>query len=119
MEAGIVAFKTEDETNVVTRGVPSKAVTEVVTNPFPFTVTAVSPVPAITEGGDTLEIDGMGLEILVTVIVADPVTLVYPGWVEFAMHVAVPTPLGVNTPLAVIVPPVADHVTPVLNAPVP
>ena len=33
---------------------------------------------------------------------------------DFAVTVAVPAPVGVNTPPAVIVPPVADHVTAVL-----
>ena len=47
----------------------------------------------------------------VTVIVADPETFVYPACVELAVQVAVPTPLGVNTPLEVIVPPVAAQVT--------
>jgi len=33
------------------------------------------------------------------------------SWVEVALMTAVPVPLGVNTPAAVIAPPVADHVT--------
>ena len=36
-----------------------------------------------------------------------------------ALHVPAPAPDGVNTPACVMVPPVAAHVTPVLNAPVP
>jgi hypothetical protein len=39
--------------------------------------------------------------------------------VDVALHVPVPAPEGVNNPPCVIVPPVADQVTPVLNAPVP
>ncbi len=35
------------------------------------------------------------------------------------MHEPVPAPDGVNTPPAVIVPPVAVHVTALVNAPVP
>jgi hypothetical protein len=48
---------------------------------------------------------------VVTVIVAAPETLVYPDCAEFAVHVAVPAPVGVNTPACVIVPPVAVQVT--------
>jgi hypothetical protein len=47
----------------------------------------------------------------VTVTIAEPDTLVYPACAEFAVQVAVPTPLGVNTPPAVIVPPVAVQLT--------
>jgi hypothetical protein len=39
--------------------------------------------------------------------------------VDLAVMVAVPVPLGVNTPAEVMVPPVADHVTAVLKLPVP
>jgi hypothetical protein len=39
--------------------------------------------------------------------------------VDVALQVPVPVPDGVNTPAAVMVPPVAVHVTPVANAPVP
>ena len=53
------------------------------------------------------------------VIVAEPDTFVYPACAEFAMQLPVPAPDGVKTPEEVIVPPVAVHVTPVLNAPVP
>lgn len=56
---------------------------------------------------------------VVTVIVADPDMLVYAACAELAVHVAVPTPLGVSTPPEVIVPPVALHVTPELYVPVP
>ena len=55
----------------------------------------------------------------IVVIGVDPKTLVNPAWIEVAVMVAVPTPEEVNTPAEVIVPPVADHVTPVLKAPVP
>jgi hypothetical protein len=43
------------------------------------------------------------------------VTAVVPNfvasWTEVAVTLAVPAPDGVNTPAAVIVPPIADHVT--------
>jgi hypothetical protein len=39
--------------------------------------------------------------------------------VEVAVQVPVPVPEGVKTPLCVMVPPVADHVTPVLKLPLP
>jgi hypothetical protein len=55
----------------------------------------------------------------VTVIVADPEMFVYPACVEVAVQVPAPVLDGVNTPAPVIVPPVAVHVTVVLNAPVP
>jgi hypothetical protein len=45
------------------------------------------------------------------VIVAEPEMFVYPDWVEFAVHVPVPVPDGVNTPACVIVPPVAVQAT--------
>ena len=38
---------------------------------------------------------------------------------DVALQVPVPVPDGVNTPAGVMVPPVALHVTPLLNAPVP
>lgn len=47
----------------------------------------------------------------VTVILAEPVMLVYPACAECAMQVAVPAVVGVNTPAVVIVPPVAVQVT--------
>jgi len=47
----------------------------------------------------------------VTVTVAEPEIFAYPTCAEFAVHVAVPAPDGVNTPPEVIVPPVAVHVT--------
>ena len=53
----------------------------------------------------------------VTVTVAVPDLLV--SQVEVAVMNAVPAPEGANTPAEVIVPPCADHVTPVLKAPVP
>ena len=49
-----------------------------------------------------------------TVIFARPEMLVYPACAEWAVQVAVPAPEGVNTPLDVIVPPVAVQVTAVL-----
>jgi len=47
----------------------------------------------------------------VTVIGAEPDMFVYPACVELAVQVPVPTPDGVKTPVDVIVPPVAVHVT--------
>ena len=47
----------------------------------------------------------------VTVIGAEPETLVYPAWAELAMQLPDPVPDGVKTPPAVIVPPVAVQVT--------
>lgn len=55
----------------------------------------------------------------VTVMFAEPDTLVNPACAERAVHVPVPAPEGVNTPPDVIVPPVAVHVTAELYAPVP
>jgi hypothetical protein len=55
----------------------------------------------------------------VTVIFADPEMLVYPAWADWAVQFAVPAPEGVNTPPAVIVPPVAVQVTAELYGPVP
>jgi hypothetical protein len=56
---------------------------------------------------------------LVTEIAAVPVILAKPACVDFAVQLAVPRPDGVKTPPCVMVPPVADHVTPLLYAPVP
>ena len=64
--------------------------------------------------GDTAPSKGAGL---LTVIGAEPDLV--PSWVDVAVTLAVPAPLGINTPEVEIVPPVADQVTPVLNAPVP
>jgi hypothetical protein len=54
---------------------------------------------------------------LVTITVADPVLLV--SCVDVARITLFPVVEGVNRPPAVIVPPVADHVTDVLKLPVP
>jgi len=50
----------------------------------------------------------------VTVIAAEPDTVVNPACVEVAVQVPAPVPEGVKTPPWVIVPPVAVQVTPVL-----
>jgi hypothetical protein len=55
--------------------------------------------------------------VAVTVTGADPDLVA--SCVEVAVMVAVPVPVGVKTPDALIVPPVAPHVTAELNAPVP
>jgi len=57
------------------------------------------------------------VEAAFTVTAEDPVFVA--SCVDVAVMVAVPAPDGVNTPAAVIAPPVADHVTPVLKLPVP
>lgn len=64
--------------------------------------TTVTPV-TVTAGG-----------VDVTVIFAEPETLVNPACAEWAVQVLVPTPVGVKTPPDVIVPPVAVQVTAVL-----
>jgi hypothetical protein len=91
--------------------------------PVPVTVAAHVDVCAVVmeEGVATTE-------ILVTVAVggaavttmfAAPDIFVNPAWAEWAVHVPVPAPDGVNTPPEVIVPPVAVQVTAELYAPVP
>ena len=50
----------------------------------------------------------------VTLIAAEPETLVKPDWVDVATQVPVPAPEGVKTPPDVMVPPVAVHTTPLL-----
>ncbi len=57
------------------------------------------------------------VEGAVTVTGAEPDLV--ESWVEVAVMVAVPAPVGVNTPADVIVPPLADQVTAELNVPVP
>jgi hypothetical protein len=49
--------------------------------------------------------------VAVTAIDAEPVTFVYPAWAAWAVQVPAPAPDGVNTPVGVIVPPVAVQVT--------
>jgi hypothetical protein len=83
----------------------------------PVMVTAVPPPAAPVDGLMLTNVGGGGGAV--TVATADPDTPVYPLCIEFAVMVAEPVPEGVNTPEEVIVPPVADQVTPVLNAPVP
>lgn len=70
---------------------------------------------ATTETPVTVTVGG----VTVTAMLAEPETLEYPVWAECAVQVAVPAPDGVKTPPEVMVPPVAVHVTAVLNAPVP
>jgi hypothetical protein len=55
----------------------------------------------------------------VTLMDAEPEKFVNPACVDVALQVPVPVPDGVKTPPWVMVPPVAVHVTPELNAPVP
>jgi hypothetical protein len=56
---------------------------------------------------------------VVTAMLAVPEMLRNPNTDELAVQVAVPDAEGVKTPLALMVPPVADHVTALLKAPVP
>jgi hypothetical protein len=81
--------------------------------PVPETVAAQFVVCAVVmeEGvaATVMEVMVNGAEVMV--IGAEPETLVYPAWAELAMQVPVPVPEGVNTPPAVIVPPVAVQVT--------
>lgn len=90
-------------------------------DPVPDTVAAHCDVcPVLMEDGVAeTDTDVMVNGTLVTLMDAEPEILVNPACVDVALHVPVPVPEGVNTPLCVIVPPVADQVTPVLNAPVP
>jgi hypothetical protein len=69
--------------------------------------TATTVIPLTVDGED------------VTPIFAEPVMLVYPAWAAWATQLPVPAPDGVKTPPDVMVPPVAVHVTALLNAPVP
>ena len=83
--------------------------------PVPVTVAmqvAVCPV-AMDEGVaiTVIPVTVTGGAVAVTVMFADPKRFVYPACVELAMQLPVPVPNGVNTPPAVIVPPVAVHVT--------
>ena len=80
----------------------------------PVIVTAID-WPAKPAAGLTLLIEGGA----VTVIGAEPETLVNPVWAELAVQLALPTPEGVKTPAVVIVPPVAVQVTAELYAPIP
>jgi hypothetical protein len=63
------------------------------------------------DGPHTSETLVMVAGTAVTVIAAVPDSLVYPDWAELAMQLAVPAPDGVNTPVDVMLPPVAVHVT--------
>jgi hypothetical protein len=65
---------------------------------------AVTVMPVTVTGG----------AVVVTAMAAEPEMLVYPAWVDVAMHLAVPAPEGVKTPSCVMAPPVAVHVTAVL-----
>ncbi len=65
---------------------------------------AVTVMPVTVTGG----------AVAVTAMAAEPETVVYPAWVDVAMHLAVPVPEGVKTPSCVMTPPVAVHVTAVL-----
>ncbi len=90
-------------------------VTAVLKTPVPATVAEHVEVCAVVmeEGTAATPTDVTVIAVCgaVTAILPVPDTLVNPGWVEFAVHVAVPVPVGINTPSGVMVPPAADHVT--------
>jgi hypothetical protein len=83
--------------------------------PVPATVaTQVAVCPVVIDEGvaiTVIPVTVMGGAVAVTVIFAEPDTFVYPVCVDVALQLPVPVPEGVNTPPAVIVPPVAVHVT--------
>lgn len=88
-----------------------------------FTVLVNAPVPVtvgmhvdvcvlvMDDGAHTSETPVMVGGAAVTVMLAEPEMLVNPTAAELAVHVAAPAPEGVNTPPAVMAPPVAVHVT--------
>ena len=82
---------------------------------MPATVaTQVAVCPVLMEDGVAATLTDVTVRIggtAETVIFAESDTLVYPAWAELAVQVPVPAPEGVNTPVGVIVPPVAVHVT--------
>lgn len=79
---------------------------------MPVTVAAqVEVCAAVIEEGVAVTVIPVTVGGTVTEIAAVPETFVYPACAEFAVHVAAPVPDGVNTPAAVIVPPVAVQVT--------
>lgn len=73
----------------------------------------------MADGAATTAIEVMVKGAEVTVMFAEPEIFVYPACAECAVQLPVPVPEGVNTPPAVIVPPVAVQVTALLKAPVP
>jgi len=89
--------------------------------PVPDTVAAHCDVcPVLMDvGAAETEMDVMVKGTAVTLIEAEPEMLEYPVCVEVAVQVPVPVAEGVKTPACVMVPPVADHVTPVLLFPLP
>jgi len=79
----------------------------------PVIVMTVLLAPTITDDGRSPAMDGTGLlGGAVTAMVVEPDLV--ESWVEVAVTVAVPVAEGVNTPAEVIVPFVADQVTPEL-----
>jgi len=62
---------------------------------------------ARTETLVTVTVGGVAL----TAMFAEPATLVNPACAEWAVHVPVPTPEGVKTPVGEMAPPVAVQVT--------
>ena len=65
---------------------------------------------ALIDEGDAETVTEVMVGATVTVIVAEPYLV--GSWVEVAVQVAVPAPVGVKTPEELIVPPVAVQVTP-------
>ncbi len=90
-------------------------------DPVPETLAAHCDVcPVLIEVGVAVTpTDVMVNGTLLMLIAAEPETFVYPLCVDVALQLPVPLPEGVNTPPGVMLPPVAVHVTPELNAPVP
>jgi hypothetical protein len=88
-----------------------------------FTVLMNAPVPVtvgvhvevcaavIDDGAHTSDTPVIVGNADVTAMFDEPEMLVYPAIEEWAVHVPVPAPEGVNTPPVVMVPPVAVQVT--------
>src|SRR5579859_3912876 len=96
-------------------------VTALLKAPVPLTVaTQVAVCAVVMEDGVATTETPVTVSVgAVTAMLAVPETLVNPACVECAVQVPVPAADGVKTPPAVMVPPVAVHVTALLNAPVP
>jgi hypothetical protein len=88
-----------------------KVAVEVAMNPVPLMVSVCAVTPAVRVAGDREVTVGIGLP-------AETVTVVEPDLVgssvDVAVMVAVPVAEDVNTPAVVVVPSVANQVTPEL-----
>jgi hypothetical protein len=89
--------------------------------PVPKTVAEHCDVcPVLIDAGDASTVIDVIVNGTLVMLMDDvPEMLVYPACVDVAVQDPVPVPDGVKTPPCVMVPPVAVHVTPELNAPVP